>query len=263
MQHQYSLSLITHKVDNSLVEQRAKDGYINATELCKVANKNLADYVRLLTTQNFLKELQADMGIPISELIQIVKGGNGPQGTWVHPQIAINLGQWLSARFAVQVSKWVYEWKIQEDKILVELPSHIKRYIANDHKIPAGHFSMLQETTLGLTAPLHNLGFEIPAGWVPDISVAKAFCKWLRDEKNVDTDALPKYMHQYQDSRGTQQANLYPDIYLAECRTWLKTVWLPTNGANYFKKKDPNCMQFFDKLPSIAAANSAQIKKSA
>jgi len=24
------------------------------------------------------------------------------QGSWVHPQVAINLGQWLSAKFAVQ-----------------------------------------------------------------------------------------------------------------------------------------------------------------
>ena len=37
--HQYSLSLITHQVQNSIVEQRASDGYINATAMCKAAGK--------------------------------------------------------------------------------------------------------------------------------------------------------------------------------------------------------------------------------
>jgi len=51
------------------------------------------------------------MGIPISELIQSFKGGRAEnQGTWVHPDIAINLAQWLSPKFAVQVSRWVREW---------------------------------------------------------------------------------------------------------------------------------------------------------
>lgn len=53
----------------------------------------------------------ADMGIPISELVVSAKGGNPRlQGTWIHPDIAVNLGQWLSPKFAVLVSKWVREW---------------------------------------------------------------------------------------------------------------------------------------------------------
>ena len=46
------------------------------------------------------------MGIPISELV-IAKRGGSKQGTFVHPDIAINLGQWLSPKFAVQVSRRV------------------------------------------------------------------------------------------------------------------------------------------------------------
>ena len=41
----------------------------------------------------------------------MIRGGNPQlQGTWVHPYVAINLGQWLSPKFSVQVSKWVFEW---------------------------------------------------------------------------------------------------------------------------------------------------------
>jgi hypothetical protein len=81
---QYELDLISHRVDGQLIEQRKIDGYINATAMCKVAGKLFADYARLSTTRAFVIALSSDMGIPISELIQSVKGG-GPtiQGTWV------------------------------------------------------------------------------------------------------------------------------------------------------------------------------------
>jgi KilA-N domain len=74
---QYELDLISHRVDGQLIEQRKIDGYINATAMCKAASKLFADYSRLRTTEAFLKELASDMGIPISELIQSIRGG-GP-----------------------------------------------------------------------------------------------------------------------------------------------------------------------------------------
>jgi hypothetical protein len=45
--------------------------------MCRAAGKLFADYARLKTSQAYLAELSTDMGIPISEIIQSVKGG-GP-----------------------------------------------------------------------------------------------------------------------------------------------------------------------------------------
>ena len=73
--HQYSLSLIAHQVQNSVVEQRAADGYINATAMCKATGKLMADYTRLKSTKEFLDALAVDMGIPISQLIQTLRDG--------------------------------------------------------------------------------------------------------------------------------------------------------------------------------------------
>lgn len=91
--------------------QRQEDGYINATALCNNVNKSIGSYLRNKTTEDFLKELEADMQIRITELVQVKQGGEPHlQGTWIHPQVAINLAQWLSPKFAVQVSKWVQDW---------------------------------------------------------------------------------------------------------------------------------------------------------
>lgn len=106
-----SIQLINHSLDNNLVCQRKDNGYINATALCKACDKLIADYSRLDTTAAFLNELSFDMGIPITNLIITRKSGSCKfQGTWVHPYVAINLAQWASPKFAVAVSKWVFDW---------------------------------------------------------------------------------------------------------------------------------------------------------
>lgn len=92
------------------IEQRPGDGYLNATAMCKATGKLWADYYRLSSTKTYMEDLSADMGIPISDLIQVRKGGSVDlQGTWIHPDLAIHLAQWCSSKFAIQVTKWVRE----------------------------------------------------------------------------------------------------------------------------------------------------------
>jgi hypothetical protein len=252
--HQYSLTLIHREANGSVIDQRSADGYINATSMCTAAGKKISHYLENKATMSFLQELAADAGIPASEIVQVIKGGQPElQGTWVHPQVAIHLAQWLSPTFAVKVSKWVYEWMNSGTTSKASLPAHLERYWLNDHKVTPGFFSILQEAALGLFGPLHKLGFDIPKGWVPDISVGKLFCKWLREYRSVDTDSLPTYKHDYNDGRQQVDAKLYPDELLADYRRWFRTIWLPENGVKYFKGKDPSCLQYLDQLPALAA----------
>jgi hypothetical protein len=79
--------------------------------MCKAVGKNFADYKRLQSTEAFLQELSSVVGIPITGLVYSFQGGRPQdQGTWVHPDVAINLGQWCSPKFAVAVSRWVRDW---------------------------------------------------------------------------------------------------------------------------------------------------------
>ena len=167
--------LIEHAVDGDVVPQRPTDGYINATRLCQKAGKLFGDYQRLAQTQAFLNELSLDMGIPISNLVQVIRGRGDTiqQGTWVHPQVAINLGQWLSPTFAVQVSKWVFDW--MQGKSTPYMPVHVQRFLKNRAKIPHTHFSMLNEIYLSLFAPLEENGVIPPDKMMPDISTGRMF----------------------------------------------------------------------------------------
>jgi hypothetical protein len=91
---QAALALIPREESGSLINQRMLDGYINATALCQAIGKDFYDYSRLKTTQDFIEALSTETGIHGSALIQAVRGGLPEmQGTWVHPQVAINVGQ--------------------------------------------------------------------------------------------------------------------------------------------------------------------------
>ena len=105
------MAMIVRKVDEQVVRQRIRDGYLNATAMCKAAGKRFGNYYQNQNTKEFLRALKADTGIPVSELVQVVRGGFPElQGTWVHPDVAVHLAIWLSPEFAVQVSRWVREW---------------------------------------------------------------------------------------------------------------------------------------------------------
>lgn len=55
-----------------------------------------------------MEALSGSLGIPRDLLaVTVTKGPNAQRGTFVHPHIGYNLGQWLSPAFAVQVSQWI------------------------------------------------------------------------------------------------------------------------------------------------------------
>jgi hypothetical protein len=234
-------------VASSFVHQRASDGYVNATDLCTAAKKRWHQYVSQESTGLFLRALAKKQGVTVDELAQADLTAGKPESVWAHPKVAIHLAQWLSADFAVLVSEWVYDWLSGTTQRRAELPYHIRRHMANAAKIPNTHFSILQEMTNYLIAPLELNGYSLPERLVPDISQGRMFCKWAREQLGLDTDALPTYEHQYPDGRRVP-AKLYPVEHLGAFRAFINEVWMPTRAEDYFKRRDPSALIALDKL---------------
>lgn len=245
---QYELALIPHRVDGELIEQRAIDGYINATAMCRAAGKQFNDYTRLNVSKLYFDELESVTGIPVTELIQSVRGG-GPtvQGSWVHPKVAIHLAQWLSPRFAVQVSEWVYDWISGKSPAPSRMPYHLRRYVKNRAGVPAGHFSMLVEMTQMVIAPMEEAGYTLPEKMLPDISTGRMFSGMLRSELRADTDAMPSYLHYFEDGR-IVNARAYPDEFLPAFRRFMREKWIPERAADYFATKDPKAAPYISAI---------------
>ena len=96
----FKLKLLNNEVLDIAIR---KDGYVNATQLCKAGNKLFGHYQTSKQTQDYLQALSFNIGIPITDLLDIKQGGIN-QGTYVHRKVAYHLAQWISPHFAVQVS---------------------------------------------------------------------------------------------------------------------------------------------------------------
>ena len=67
---QAEMPLIARKVESRVIEQRATDGYINATAMCQAAERPWNRYWDTGPTQAFIQVLSTETGIPVSELAQ-------------------------------------------------------------------------------------------------------------------------------------------------------------------------------------------------
>lgn len=98
-------SFVVRVWNDTPISRRTTDGYVNATAMCKANGKQWNDYWRTDRATAYLEALCTETGIPVSNLCLSLKGGSN-QGTWVHPQVAIDLARWINAPFAVWMDGW-------------------------------------------------------------------------------------------------------------------------------------------------------------
>jgi KilA-N domain len=106
--HNWNGNQITQvAVDTRIASFDIPANYVNATQMCKACGKQFNDYSRLETTKAYWNGLSAETGIPVSGLVISIKGGNDKQvqGTWVNPEIAIDLAQWVSVEFRIWANR--------------------------------------------------------------------------------------------------------------------------------------------------------------
>ena len=115
-----------------------KNGYINATKLCKLCNKHLEDWNRLLSTKDYLEYKNKDfmfMGIPMNITISQGKNQNDIAGTYYHPDIIVQISNWISFEIADKISKIVNNFVIKEFKSQIQAKDDkISILIANFEK---------------------------------------------------------------------------------------------------------------------------------
>jgi hypothetical protein len=105
----YNMSLA---LNNIVIESRKSDNFINATQLCKAGGKKFNDWYRLDSTKELKEELKRrfNAGIPaFKKSLVDIKKGRYNSGSWIHPDLAVQLAQWISPSFAIQVSRWIRE----------------------------------------------------------------------------------------------------------------------------------------------------------
>ncbi|MCP9942452.1 MULTISPECIES: KilA-N domain-containing protein [Synechococcales] len=102
-------TLVSRSWNGTPIARRSTDGYVNATAMCKANGKRWKDYRESDRCQLYLDALESVAGISVHALVESRSGGAGGGGTWVHPQVAVDLARWISAPFAVWMDGWFLE----------------------------------------------------------------------------------------------------------------------------------------------------------
>lgn len=74
---------------------------VNATQMAKPFGKRPVDWLKHQTSQDFIAALSEVRKITSADLVRVIKGGNGEQGTWMHEDVALEFARWLSPKFAI------------------------------------------------------------------------------------------------------------------------------------------------------------------
>ena len=113
-----------------------EDGFINATAICKAGKKKFNDWYRLDSTKELINVVEnkiknqylekSDTGNHVSQIIDVKKGNSSKfsQGSWIHPDLAVQLAQWISPTFAIQVSGWIRELALTGSVIVGNEKTH-------------------------------------------------------------------------------------------------------------------------------------------
>jgi hypothetical protein len=102
-----------------------KNGYINATKLCKEHNKRFDNWLQNINNKeliNSINNIIASPGIPGDaklESIIIITGklNSLTRGTYVHSLLIPHIASWISPQFAIKISKIINDYIVKEYKV--------------------------------------------------------------------------------------------------------------------------------------------------
>jgi hypothetical protein len=112
---------------------RRKDGYINATKLCKDGGKRFEHWQVNKESKLLVSELRSLTDFSVSETLFDLS--NDLRGTYVHQDLIPHIASWVSPQFAIKVSKIVNNFIVREYK--EEIMRHKVQIEAKDSTITA------------------------------------------------------------------------------------------------------------------------------
>ena len=198
--------------------------------MCKAGGKEFNNWYQLIGTKELISTLEDEIFNPgfqgsennkveitTSKLVDIKKGGNFKlQGSWIHPDLAVQLAQWISPLFAIKVSRFIREYAItggvsgnvKTNSELLQLQQELKKLQDTHHKmLQKKHYHKFKKgpafyiiSDLDGKSKKYKPGFE-----GVDISVRLAqhrsttpgirleYLIYTNDAKLIETNVLKKY----------------------------------------------------------------------
>ena len=203
---------------------------INATEMAKPFGKTAKDWLRTKSAEEFIDSLSAVRQICPTELVRVIQGGNGVQGTWMHEDVAMEFARWLSPKFAIWCNDRIKELlthgvatvrnddeaiayamavlskRLDESKQKVQMLESENTSLTEENKALAPKAQYTDEvlqstTTYTLTQVAHDLGMRSVHVLIKLLVSLKILFKqsgqWQPTRKVADKDYFQTRTHRY------------------------------------------------------------------
>lgn len=123
------------------------DGFVNATEICKMKNKKFAHWYALDSTNELITVLENKLKLENNSNTKIsvvdVKVGGNYKGSWIHPDLVIDLLQWIDKSFAIEVSRHIRELCIKQNENVIKTNNELIELQKKFKKLERKHNSLL------------------------------------------------------------------------------------------------------------------------
>lgn len=118
------------------------DTMISATEMAKPFGKRPKDWLRTYPAKKLITSLSEARRISPSTLVQVVKGGNIQQGTWMHFELALEFARWLDADFyiwcknkEIRINKTNNTTNLKQTRIMKQQSTTTQVFLYNDSPV--------------------------------------------------------------------------------------------------------------------------------
>lgn len=234
--------------NGQIIEQRNLDGYVNATQMCQANGKRINDWTTTKEAQAYLSYLSTDTGIPATELIKQIKpnvnkGIGG--GTWIHPDLAICLGRWISVEFAVWCDRHIKKYLesgtvVQPHQILGAYQERVKEMFDQLPLIPKGYWCVLHESANILIWVETQLKCPVDKSDLLDGSIGKSWSNY-RSDKSWALDRI-KFPYTFPCGKKVEPW-CYRMSELGYFRSFLQDDYCPNGLLAYLNRKYPGIVK--------------------
>ena len=95
----------------------------------------------ILTSESSINQ----MGIPISSLVIEISGRANSQGTWVHPEIAVDLARWVSVEFRIWANRTLMKVMMNQEPVQQQSMTQIQLLAALAQQLAEQEQHLLQQ----------------------------------------------------------------------------------------------------------------------
>ena len=145
-----SKQVIVHQWEGHNISQASADfvmngvvipaGYVNATEMCRANGRRWSHYKENKDVIGYWQALSSYAGIPVYELVLAVEGFGDERQTWVYPQIATDLAQWVSIPFRIWANNTLVEQMIALKQKAATQQEVLAKLLPSTPKLPERRF---------------------------------------------------------------------------------------------------------------------------